>query len=166
MKQFTFGFLAALALVPLGVLAYLRSGGADVHADAPAPAWMSAVTRFAVDASVRRAASGLRNPQTPTDQDLIVGGQRYLDGCAGCHGRPGRPRRTRSGFSLPPEFALDGVRHSEAERYWIIKHGIRRTGMSAYGDYTERELWALADFVGRMKDLPPPVLQGIQPKPQ
>jgi len=39
--------------------------------------------------------------------------------------------------------------------HWIIKHGVRRSGMSAYGPfYKEEELWQLAAFVKRIPHLP------------
>jgi mono/diheme cytochrome c family protein len=49
--------------------------------------------------------------------------------------------------------------------FWVIQHGVRRTGMSAYGPfYSEKEMWNLAAFVKRMQDLSPAVLQGIHSK--
>ncbi|HEY6322918.1 MAG TPA: cytochrome c [Thermoanaerobaculia bacterium] len=165
MKQFILGFLGTLVLLMVAVFGYLRLGAAEVRADVPAPAWQRRLTQFAVHAAVRRSAPKVRSSLPHTDRELIAGGKLYLDGCEGCHGWPGGPRRKRVLFSLPPELAYVGTQYSEPERFWIIKHGIRRTGMSAWGTtYTDEQLWTLAAFVGRMQGLPPSVLDAIQPK--
>jgi mono/diheme cytochrome c family protein len=164
MKKFILGFLITIVLVPAGLAGYLRLGLADVRGDVHAPAWQSALMHFAVRASVRRRAPRTQNPPSHTDADLIAGGKLYLDGCAGCHGGLASRPLTRPLFTPPPRFALVGTPYSESESFWIIKHGIRRTGMSAYGDYTDRQIWALAEFAKGMKDLPPSVRTALEPK--
>ena len=64
----------------------------------------------------------------------------------------------------PPQFVHDGTPYSESEIFWITKHGLRRSGMSAYGPfYSDGEIWKLAAFVKRLDHLSSPVLEGIQP---
>jgi mono/diheme cytochrome c family protein len=165
MRDFLFGILITAILFLLGAVVYLRLGVVEVSADVAAPAWQSRLMQFAVHASVRRQARGLKSPQLHTDEELIAGGKAYLNACAGCHRVNGSPRRKNVDFTPPREFALDGTDYLEPERFWIIKHGIRHTGMSAYGPFfTDQELWNLAEFVGRMKDLPPGVLQVLKAK--
>jgi len=165
MKRFTLGFLGTLVLLAAGVIGCLRLGAVEVRGDVAAPAWQRHLMQFAVHASVRRRAPQVRSSSPPSDGELIAGGKLYLDGCDGCHGRPGGPPRKRVLFSPPPVFAHAASQYSEAERFWIIKHGIRRSGMSAWGTtYTDKQIWTLAAFVGRMQDLPPSVLDAIQPK--
>jgi mono/diheme cytochrome c family protein len=165
MKSFVLGFLAAIVLLVGGLFLYLRLGVSDVNADVRAPGWQSRLTSFAVHASVARQAPETPGPASHTDADLIAGGKMYMDGCAGCHGRLGRPPRKRAYFLPPPEFAHVGTQYSEPQVMWIIQHGIRRTGMSAYAaSFNQQQLASLAGFVKRMKDLPPPVLAALQPK--
>lgn len=166
MKNFVLGFLGTAALVLVALIACLQLGAAEVRADVRAPEWQSRLFHSAVRASVRRSAPRVQSPLSHTDDELIAAGRLYLDGCAGCHGRPGRPPRARTWFFPPPEFAHDGTQFTEPELFWIIKHGIRGTGMSAYGrpgDYSEQQLWLLAGFVKHMKDLPPSVRDAILP---
>jgi mono/diheme cytochrome c family protein len=164
-KNFAFGFLAMIAILAAGSWGYLKLGLAEIPADVNAPTWESQFMNLAVHASVRRSASQSPNPLPPTDENLIAGGILYLNGCAGCHGRPGKSRTVLPQYVPPPRFAEAVSQYSEAEMFWIIKHGIRRTGMSAYGPfYSEREMWTLAAFVKRMQHLSPAVLQGIQLK--
>ena len=166
MKRFILGFVVTIALLPAGAIAYLRLGAAEVRADVAAPAWQSWLLHRAVRAAVRRSASGAPpSPPAHCDDELIAGGKLYLDGCAGCHGEPGRPPRRRAAFYFPPELAHTGTHGSASELFWIVKHGIRRTGMSAYGPfYADRQILAMVEFVRRMKELPPSVLEALRPQ--
>jgi mono/diheme cytochrome c family protein len=156
MKHFLFGFVATLALLPAALIGCLRLGAAEVRADVDAPAWQSGLMHLAVRAAVRRSAAGLKSPLAPSAADLIAGRKSYMDTCAGCHGQPGRPPRTRPLFLTPPAFVHVGTQYSVPELFWIIKHGIRRTGMSAYSYcFSDGEIWEVAEFVKRMKNLPP-----------
>ncbi len=165
MRDFLLGIVVAVALLLAGAIGYLRLGLAEVSADVAAPSWQNRLLQFATHASVRRQVRDLRSPQLHTDEELIEGGKTYMAGCAGCHRAVGSRRRKSIYFIPPREFALDGSEYTEAERFWIIKHGIRHTGMSAYGpSYTDKMMWNLAEFVGRMKDLPPAVKSALQVK--
>jgi mono/diheme cytochrome c family protein len=107
----------------------------------------------------------MQNPLPPTDETLIAGGKLFLNDCVGCHGTPGGPTSTFGATFYPqvPQFSLVGTQYSEAEVFWVAKHGIRRAGMFPQGpDYTDTELWSLSAFITRIKNLSPSVLQGIQ----
>jgi mono/diheme cytochrome c family protein len=163
MKSFVLGFVSTVILVPVVAVCVLKSGLAEVRADANAPTWQAGLFHLVERASVRRRAAGLQIPSPGTDADLAVGRKLYFAGCAGCHGGPDSRPRKRPVFLPPPLLWRDRTRYSEAELYWVIKHGLRRTGMSAYGpSYSERELWALAAFVHRMRDLPPSLRETIR----
>jgi thiosulfate dehydrogenase len=165
-KNFALGFLAMVALLVAGSWAYLRLGLAEIHADVNPSAIESRLTSFAVRAAVRRNGPKTENPFPPTDENLIAGGILYVNGCSGCHGQPGKsPGEEHPEYSRPPKFVRDASSYSEPEMFWVIKHGVRRTGMSAYGPfYSEKEMWTLAAFVKHMQNLSPAVLQGVQPK--
>jgi mono/diheme cytochrome c family protein len=165
MKNFILGFVAMIAVLVIGLLGYLRLGLAEVRADMHPPALETRLAQFAVKASVRRSAAMLQNPLQPTDETLIAGGKAYLNGCAGCHGKPGKLRDIFLGYPPPPQLFFTGTQYSEPELFWVVKHGIRNTGMSAYGPfYSDEKMWTLAAFVKRANNLPPAVLEGIQSK--
>jgi mono/diheme cytochrome c family protein len=165
MKNFISGFLGTIVFVLIVPLIYLRVGAAEVRGDVKAPSWESRLMQFAVHAAVRRRAPRIQNPLPHSNEQLIAGGKMYLDGCAGCHGRPGRPARNRMTYGPPPEFAHVGTQYSEPELFWVVKHGIRRTGMSAYASfYSDQQVWQLVEFVQQMNNLPPTVFDALQPK--
>lgn len=120
----------------------------------------------AVRASVRRGAAELHPPPLDNVEDALVqGGKLYFMGCAGCHGEPGKPGKDLDHYPRVPQLPQVGTQYSEPELYWIVKHGIRHTAMSAYGPfYSEKQTWAIASFLRRIDNLPPGVLDRIQAK--
>jgi mono/diheme cytochrome c family protein len=68
-------------------------------------------------------------------------------------------------YPAAPQLPHVGTQYSEPELYWIVKHGVRMTGMSAYGPfYSEKELWSLAAFLRRIDKLSPEMIEKIKSK--
>src|SRR5450759_3035309 len=113
----------------------------------------------AVRASVRRGAAGISNAATATNETFVAGGKLYVAGCAGCHGELAKPfREDHDHFPPVPQLPFLRTQYSEPELYWVVQHGIRMSGMSAYGRfYSDQQLWALSAFVHRIQNLPPDV---------
>jgi mono/diheme cytochrome c family protein len=89
-----------------------------------------------------------------------TGFRHYHSMCVMCHGAPGRdPSEVGQGLNpQPPPLDADQVQtqYSDAELYWIIKHGVRMTGMPAFGPtHTEKDLWALVAFVRTLPQITP-----------
>jgi mono/diheme cytochrome c family protein len=167
-KRFLIGFVTGGIALTFCALGYLRLGLTNVAADAPTSAWTTRWMFSSVHASIKRTTpADLKSPQPVTDESLIAGGKLYLNDCVGCHGAPGKPPSDFGATFYPPapQLARDGTQYSEAQIFWVAKHGIRRTGMSAQGPYySDQKLWLLAGFIHRITNLPPGVRAGIEPK--
>ena len=102
----------------------------------------------------------------PTDENLITGGKMFVNECAGCHGRAGSSEDNGNTLFPPvPQLHKVGTEYTEAQIFWIAKHGIRRTGMFSNGSWhSDQELWTVAAYVKRMRELPPAVQTALQPK--
>lgn len=166
MKRFALGFVTAIAVLWIGVWSYLELGLAGVRADENAPRWESELMGSAVRASVRRSTPNMQNPMPQTTEHIVAGGKLYVNACAGCHGALGKPPRAPETLYTPiPQLPQVGTQYSDSEVFWIVKHGIRRTGMSAYGPfYSDQRMWDIAGFIEHIKNLPPRVLEEIQAK--
>jgi mono/diheme cytochrome c family protein len=167
-KQFLLGVLVTIALVIIGAAACLRLGLAEVRGDLPPSKLETMMMTSAVHASVRREAPEVPNPIVPTDDNFIAGGKIYLNECSGCHGAPGKPDESSTTLFPPiPQLPATGTDYSEAQIFWIAKHGIRRTGMFANGRWdSDEKLWTAAAFIKRIKSLPPHVQEALaKPKP-
>ena len=164
MKNFFLGVLATLLVLSLGAFAYLRLGFAEVRADVPPSRLESALLAPAVRASVRRHAPQISNPFPPTDPTLIAGGKIYLSECSGCHGdlEPGKGGSAAALIPAPPQFSSVGSDFTEAQIFWVAKHGIRRSGMFVNGQWdSDDRLWQVSAFIKRIRSLPPNVRTAV-----
>jgi hypothetical protein len=80
--------------------------------------------------------------------------------CRLCHGAPGTPSLEFAGgfYPSPPSLISGHLQQarSEAEIYWIVKHGIKMTGMPAFGPtHEEKALWGLAALVKEISRMTP-----------
>jgi mono/diheme cytochrome c family protein len=160
MFRFLSGFIAAIVMVVLAGLLWLRLGFMDARADAPENALERAVAMPALDASVRRHASQLQNPVAPTDDNLLAGMKTYQNHCAGCHGDIHQPHAALGDSLYPraPQFLEDAPDMPEYQNFYIIQHGIRLSGMPASrNSLKEEEIWQVTTFLSHMDKLPPQV---------
>lgn len=165
MKHFLLGVACGIALLAISLALYLGAGLMDVAAEGRPPGWETGLMTSAVHASVERRAGTAPNPLPASDATLIAGGKLYLGECAGCHGAPWKaPSDYGATFYPPaPQFPRDGSTYTEAQLFWVAKHGLRFTGMSPEGSYyKDSSLWSIAAFIARIRNLPPAVAQTLQ----
>jgi cytochrome c553 len=167
--RFLTGFLAGLAVLVLAGATVVHFGCLDVSADAAMPGWFAQEVSGSIHRSVIRQAADLV-PLTPaTDAQVIAGGKLFVNDCVGCHSEPGKPPSDFGATFYPPapQFFQVGTRYTEAQIFWVAKHGIRRTGMGAQGEsYSDEKLRLLAAFVSRIRTLPPGAIEQIHQKAQ
>ena len=166
MRNFLLGILTALFVLVLGGFAYLKLGLVEVRGDRPPSRLEAYLMSSAVHASVRRHAPEVQNPIAPTDENLIAGGKQYRGECSGCHGTPGKPNRF-PGSLVPdaPQFPTVGTGYTEAQVFWVAKHGIRHSGMFVNGLWdSDDELWRVAAYIKRMNSLPQHVQDDLAKK--
>lgn len=125
--------------------------------------------RWATPSATRNRPNPVQPTQTVIDEAL----EHYADHCATCHANDGSGD-TAIGRGLYPK-APDmrgGETQSltDGELFSIIEHGIRLTGMPAWGNGTpegERGSWGLVHFIRRLPKLSPEDIErmeGLNPK--
>jgi mono/diheme cytochrome c family protein len=162
-KNFLLGALVTLLVLAAGGFVYLRLGLAEVRGDSAPSRVESSLMRMAVHASVRRHAPEVANPVAPTEDNLIAGRKMYLNECSGCHGTPGKVNKDAAALNpAAPQLAQIGTEYSEAQIFWVAKHGVRQSGMFANGVWdTDQKLWTVAAYIYRIKHLPPRVIEEV-----
>jgi mono/diheme cytochrome c family protein len=165
--------LAFLAGLVLPALAFLLIGAAGLFQVAATPKPSHFETRLArlfVQRSVAREARSVVVPPAPREDAMLFQGLKaYRRNCAGCHGKFGAPSRwgTTSFYPRVPQFADDGSALGPAEMFVVVKHGIRGTGMAAWGvNLPDEEIWPIVWFLQRMRALPPEVDRAWKAPPQ
>jgi cytochrome c553 len=127
--------------------------------------WM---LRFGMSNSVELRASRVEAPDLRHAGLVAVGGNHYRGSCAYCHGAPGVKASPVSQSSLPPPPDLSNVsdRWNDSELFWIVKNGIKYTGMPAWASqHRDDEVWAVVAFLKAMKTMSPDTYRALQPAP-
>lgn len=157
MKTILLTLLAALLAVALVAAAFAFGGLADVAATSPGSPALERWLHATRDSAVRRAARTIEVPPLDEARRVRRGLAAYHRLCADCHGAPGvEPGAAAQGLNpLPPGLAghpgLDPARV-----FWITRHGIRMTGMPAFGPtHGDEEIWDLVAAVAALGELTP-----------
>ena len=148
--------IGALALL-IAILAggYFLGGLYNVAAatDDPAPVdWLLTRVR---SASIARRAAG-RAPFSIDDPAQIQDGARKYaqHGCTHCHGAPGAEwSKFSEGLNPgPPDLKEIAGERDISSIFWVIKNGIRMTGMPSFGKagVPDNDLWQIAAFVKKL----------------
>ena len=150
------GALAVVAAVAGAATIYL--GVYDVAADVPHTRpvlWLLGVAR---DRSIAVRARRVRVPADLGDSARIASGAGlYDDMCSSCHLAPGMERTEISQGLYPPAPELDRRGDlTPAQSFWIIKHGMKMTGMAAWGrTHSDTLIWNMVAFLQRLPALSP-----------
>ena len=159
MRNFALGLLIGLLLIPIIAVLVSVTGVAPITANATPHSWESTVARKALDASLARAPR-LQNPIQPTSESLSAGLKLFRRNCAGCHGTPVEPSPwgTTSFYPRVPQFGQQPPQRPDWQLYWVIKNGVRYTGMAAWDQLLpDHDVWTIVTFLSHLRDLPPDV---------
>jgi mono/diheme cytochrome c family protein len=105
--------------------------------------------------SIEAHSAGIQVPPGLDDPaKVLIGVDHYAAHCAVCHGAPGVPRGdiARGLYPPPPDLAKAAPFYS-AGLFWIVKHGIKMTGMPAWSDHSDDELWTTVAFLVKLPDM-------------
>jgi len=129
MKRFLAGIGFALCAAAAAAAAVVSCGWAPVSADEHPGTIETRVMSFALQSAVRRHAADLPPLAPASSEDLANGREIFREMCARCHDA------SQGSAFYPPAPRLAGVDSSWSDRelFWIVKHGIRNTGMPAWG---------------------------------
>jgi mono/diheme cytochrome c family protein len=146
-------FLLAIVVVLLlvgGVGAFVVETGRMPIAATTPPDVVDRVAITAKFKAVVRGASGLQ-VKLPADAASVARGRdHYVENCLPCHGAPGvKPAEFAEGMNpKPPDIDGPLQTYDDAQLFWVIKNGIRATGMPGFGvNHKDDEIAAIAAFV-------------------
>ncbi len=160
MRKILLGAVLTLAFLLLSALAVTRLGLMPVSADGTHSRLEARIMPTVLHASIVRHASGETNPVTLNEDNLKAGVGTYKAMCARCHSTPANgPSVYGQAFYPPaPQLPEGMARYTDSQLFWLIKHGIRNTGMPAWGGMlSEEEIWQIVSLLKNSQDLPPSV---------
>ena len=100
--------------------------------------------------SVRTYSMTIETPDLSNPGLVHRGAGHYETGCAPCHGSPAEPQDLSVAQATPPPPTLNHVNEKWQPKhlFWIVKHGIKYTGMPAWVALErEDEIWAMVAFL-------------------
>lgn len=170
MRKFLLGLVVGILALPTCAFAVAWLGWLPTSAHAKPSALERAFAHLALDSAAARQAPHLANPIAPTEENLMAGMKLFKGDCAGCHGQPSNSAsREAEGilYPSPPVFALHPPRKPDYQLFWIIKNGVRYSGMfwwdGSFGkdasgkDISDEKIWTAVTFLTHLDSLPPAV---------
>jgi mono/diheme cytochrome c family protein len=158
-----FAFAGALGLA--GLLAFAWTGVSARNAPSAFEAWAARSARhLLIPASARAAAT----PLAASPELLERAKDHFADHCALCHGYDGHGD-TPIGRGLHPrvpDLTLAATQDlPDGELFWIIEHGVKLTGMPAFGEESpddDDHAWQLVLWIRRLPALTPEEIEAIE----
>lgn len=167
MKKFLGAFFVLVLLVVAAAAATVYSGFYSIAADDPHWGSTYKVLETLRNRSLERRAASVQLPTNLQDEKVILkGAGQYAAMCTSCHLAPGMKQTelSRGMYPAPPNFAENRVDPKVA--YTAIKHGIKMSGMPAWGGpHGDEQVWTLVAFLAKLPELSPQEYQRMLQSP-
>jgi mono/diheme cytochrome c family protein len=143
-------------LISISAATLFFGGFYNVAADAPDPGIVNWALIQVRKASIAQHATDSVHGSLDDPALVQAGAQAYSQrGCTNCHGGPGvEPARFSDGLNPPPNLKKVVNALPPQDLFWIIKHGIKMTGMPSFGASTppmpDQEIWAIVAFLKKL----------------
>lgn len=156
MKKTITTLAAAGVVTSAAVLGAAYSGLVNVGADDPHFPAVHAFLAMARDRSIAVRARDIEVPNLQEPALIRTGAGNYNAMCIGCHLAPGveKTELSQALYPSPPNLATNSISGDPAAAFWIIKHGIKASGMPAWGKSMGDEyIWGIVAFLDQLPKL-------------
>ena len=144
--------LAVIGGASLLVYAGIYNVAADIPHTQPV-FWLMTTVR---ERSIAVRAAGIVVPGDLADSKRVASGAaQYAEMCSSCHLAPDMKRTeiSRGLYPRAPELRR-GSRLTAAEEFWVVKHGLKMSGMPAWGvTHDDELLWSVVAFLRKLPEL-------------
>ncbi len=158
--------VATLVALAIGIGAFAWSGAYNIGADAHHWPLTYDFLTMARNRSLAAHAKDIQVPNLEAPQLILKGAGQYSAMCTQCHLRPGvENSEQRVGmYPLPPD--LSRVHIPPKVAFWAIKHGIKMSGMPAWGlaGHDDETIWSMVAFIEKLPGMTPAEYKAIVAK--
>jgi hypothetical protein len=160
MRSFIRTIFILLVLIVLGGAVFIGSGLYNVAANAPHWKLTYMILKAAKERSVSVHSAGINIPSLKGQRLEDIGFPHFHEMCRLCHGAPGCSREefAEGLYPDPPELTSDEIQKelNDAEIYWVVKNGLKMTGMPSFGaTHSEEALQGIVAFMRRLPNITP-----------
>ena len=145
-------FLLLALLAIAGAFGAVWSGVYNIGADDPHTPSVYKLLEYARERSIAARSDTIKVPDLTQPELLRSGAGNYDSMCTGCHLMPGMAETELSLglYPKPPNLAARG-NADPARDFWIVKHGIKASGMPAWGVSMDDEyIWGMVAFMQKL----------------
>lgn len=150
----TLSTISLLSVLAVGL--FLYCGLFDVSATAQHSSLTKWLMTSTMHASVGRQGESIEVPDLNEKNLMLAGIIDFEAMCVACHGAPGKsPSPVGQGLNPPaPDLHKSALHHRPGELFWVIKHGIKMTGMPAWGaSHDDESLWPVVALLMALPEL-------------
>jgi len=156
MKKMIFG---AFLLLLTGGSLFVWLGVYNIAATDKHWAITSLLLELVRERSIEARIENIIVPNLDEPDRIAAAAVNYDEMCSMCHLAPGiKTSEWNEGlYPQPPIFNISDEAHDDhesRESFWVIKNGIKLTGMPAWGgSHNDKEIWGLVAFIGKLKGM-------------
>lgn len=148
-------FFIPVGFFILGSVIFIYSGTYNVAATVPHSVFTFWLFNTVKTSSVRKHSEGIKEPSLEGETLVREGFEHYEDLCSGCHGAPGADQ-AKEFNPAPPALSESAQEMRPAEIFWVVKNGIKMTGMPESGsNLSDEDIWEIVAFVTRLPGMTP-----------
>lgn len=153
--------IVLLALILLiGTSLFLWSGVYNIAANEKHWTITNSLIEILRDRSIEVHAEDIVSPENISEFEITPEvAANYDEMCSVCHLAPGiETTELHIGlYPQPPVFYKAEDEHNDHDiksKFWVIKNGIKLTGMPAWGEsHSDKEIWELVAFISRLNTI-------------
>ena len=117
------------------------------------------------DRSVSTRSANIKVPNLSSSERIAKAAPNYAAMCEQCHLAPGikKSELYEGLYPQPPVFyKIDKYTRMPEETFWIIKNGLKMTGMPAWGIYnSDEQIWDLVAMLSKINTMTPEQYQKL-----
>ena len=149
--------LSLLVLAALGGAAFVWSGVYPIGADVPHWPLVYNLMETTRQRSIALRAKDIQVPPLDDPKLIADGAEHYSAMCTGCHLAPGMTdSEIRPGLYPQPPDLTKPFEVSLAEKFWVIKHGVKMSAMPAWGTtHDDKAIWGMVAFLQKLPGMSP-----------
>jgi mono/diheme cytochrome c family protein len=147
-----FRLLVVVVVIIAAAGAFVVSGSYDIGADAPHWSVTEKLIAQVRNRSIAHRSADIVVPDLENEASIRRGAHHYAEMCSSCHLAPGMTQtELRAGlYPLPPDLATHAA-IDPREAFWVIKHGVKMSGMSAWGkSHDDVAIWDMVAFIRKL----------------
>ena len=127
---------------------FVQLGVYNFAADVPHTPFVFSLLDRMREKSIDTRSGNIKVPELADQQRIVQGAGNYNAMCVQCHRSPGmgETELSKGLYPSPPNLAKEPVKAAHA--FWVIKHGVKASGMPAWGKSMDDEyLWNMTAFL-------------------